>query len=86
MGTVLIFILEDRKKLKLYFRVLTGKHDTLLSSYLFSLFQGCISYPCKSGSLCIEGSGDGSYMCECQNGLSGKNCDEFGGKLPIMIK
>lgn len=40
--------------------------------------SGCISSPCKTGSLCIEGSGDGSYMCECQNGLSGKNCDEFG--------
>lgn len=40
--------------------------------------SGCISSPCKTGSLCIEGSGDGSYMCKCQNGLSGKNCDEFG--------
>nr|XP_034318626.1 uncharacterized protein LOC105337955 isoform X1 [Crassostrea gigas] len=39
--------------------------------------SGCISSPCKTGSLCTEGSGDGSYTCSCQNGLSGKNCDEF---------
>nr|XP_034320305.1 blastula protease 10 [Crassostrea gigas] len=39
--------------------------------------SGCMSSPCKTGSLCTEGSGDGSYTCSCQNGLSGKNCDEF---------
>lgn len=39
--------------------------------------SGCISSSCKTGSLCTEGSGDGSYTCSCQNGLSGKNCDEF---------
>ncbi|XP_061190054.1 fibropellin-1-like [Saccostrea echinata] len=39
--------------------------------------SGCMSSPCKTGSLCTEGSGDGSYTCTCQNGLSGTNCDEF---------
>nr|XP_034322568.1 fibropellin-1 [Crassostrea gigas] len=40
--------------------------------YYFSVFTGCMSSPCKTGSLCTEGSGDGSYTCSCQNGLSGK--------------
>ncbi|XP_062616357.1 fibropellin-1-like [Saccostrea cucullata] len=39
--------------------------------------SGCMSAPCKTGSLCTEGSGGGSYTCTCQNGMSGTNCDEF---------
>nr|XP_022306908.1 neurogenic locus notch homolog protein 1-like isoform X2 [Crassostrea virginica] len=42
-----------------------------------ALKSGCMSSPCKTGSLCTEGPGDGTYTCACQNGLSGTNCDQF---------
>ncbi|XP_061190052.1 zinc metalloproteinase dpy-31-like [Saccostrea echinata] len=39
--------------------------------------SGCMSFPCKTGSTCAEGGGDGSYTCTCKNGLTGTHCDEF---------
>lgn len=42
-------------------------------------FIGCMSSPCKTGSLCSENGGGGAYTCACTNGMSGTNCDEFRG-------
>ncbi|XP_048750866.2 fibropellin-1-like [Ostrea edulis] len=39
--------------------------------------SGCMSSPCKTGSLCSENGGGGAYTCACTNGMSGTNCDEF---------
>ncbi|XP_067897946.1 sushi, nidogen and EGF-like domain-containing protein 1 isoform X4 [Heterodontus francisci] len=40
----------------------------------------CSSNPCKNGGTCVKGMD--SYMCDCETGFKGKNCELFCKKLP----
>ncbi|NP_999703.1 fibropellin-3 precursor [Strongylocentrotus purpuratus] len=50
----------------------------LLSIVAATYGQGeCGSNPCENGSVCRDG--EGTYICECQMGYDGQNCDRFTG-------
>ncbi|XP_072331027.1 sushi, nidogen and EGF-like domain-containing protein 1 isoform X3 [Scyliorhinus torazame] len=40
----------------------------------------CSSNPCKNGGTCVKGMD--SYMCDCETGFKGRNCELFCKKLP----
>ncbi|XP_062902207.1 sushi, nidogen and EGF-like domain-containing protein 1 isoform X1 [Mobula hypostoma] len=42
--------------------------------------EECSSNPCKNGGTCVKGIN--SYMCDCEKGFKGKNCELLCKKLP----
>ncbi|XP_061190837.1 uncharacterized protein LOC133198953 isoform X2 [Saccostrea echinata] len=42
-----------------------------------ALASDCVSSPCKNGAECQEDPVEMSYECYCENGFSGRNCEEF---------
>ncbi|XP_062596788.1 uncharacterized protein LOC134258275 isoform X1 [Saccostrea cucullata] len=51
--------------------------DRYVTVNVKALASQCVSSPCKNGADCQENPVDWSYVCYCENGFSGKNCDEF---------